>query len=142
MLAMSSLIAIAVTLILLVGFFTLTSFEASHGVRVFGGLRKRLDRKVGQASFILAHVDLGAFLRDAIRDGIERILHDVAHASLLVVRFLERVLTRFVRHLRGRKEEVPAEPRRTFREAVDHVRRTVRLRRITIQEKKTEEEQV
>ena len=139
---MSSLIAILVTLTLVIGFLTLTSFEASRGSRLLGGIRKRLDRKVGQASFILAHVDLGAFLRDAIRDTIERVLHDIAHASLIVVRFLERVLTRFVRHLRGRAEEVPAEPRRTFREAVDHVRRTVRLRRITIQEKKTEEEQV
>lgn len=140
MLAMSSLIAILVSLILLVGFLTLTSFEAVHGVRVLGGLRKRLDRKVGQASFILAHVDLGAFLRDAIRDGIERILHDIAHASLLAVRFLERVLTRFVRHLRGRAEEMPVQPRRTFREALDHVKRTVRLRRISIQEKRPEGE--
>jgi hypothetical protein len=139
---MSSLIAILVTLILLIGFLTLTSFEASHNVRMLGGVRKRLDRKVGQAGFILAHVDLGAFLRDAIRDVIERILHDIAHASLLVVRFLERVLTRFVRHLRGRAEEVPTQPRRTFREAVDHVRRTVRLRRMNIQERKAENEEV
>ncbi|HYF28950.1 MAG TPA: hypothetical protein VEA36_01130 [Candidatus Paceibacterota bacterium] len=132
---MSYLIAIIVSLILLVGFLTLTAFEASHGVRILGGVRRRLDRKVGQASFILSHVDLGSFVRDSIRDGIERVLHDIAHTSLLLVRFIERVLTRFVRQLRGRKEELPERPRRTFREAVQHVRRTVRLRRISIQEK-------
>lgn len=132
---MSYLIAIVASLILLVGFLTLTSFESSHGVRLMGGLRRRLDRKVGQASFILAHVDLGAFARDAVRNGVERVLHDIAHASLLVVRFIERMLTRFVRKLRGRTEEVPERPRRTFTEAVAHVKRTVRLRRLSIQEK-------
>jgi hypothetical protein len=135
---MSYLIAILVALILLVGFLTLTGFEASKGVRVMSGARKRLDRKVGQLGFIFAHVDLGAFVRDTLRDGIERVLHDVAHATLIVVRFLERVLTRFVRSLRGRAEEVPERPRRNFREAVDHVKRTVRLRRITIAEKEGE----
>lgn len=132
---MSYLIAIVVSLILIIGFLSLTSFEAARGVRLLGGLRRRLDRKVGQASFIIAHVDLGSFVRDAVRDGIERVLHDIAHASLVVVRFIERVLTRFVRKLRGRSEEVPERPRRSFGEAVAHVKRTVRLRRISIQER-------
>jgi len=132
---MTYVAAILIALILLVGFLTLTAFEASHGVRIMGGVRRKLDRKVGQASFIIAHVDLAAFIRDSIRDGIERIVHDVAHASLLVVRFLERTLTRFVKGMRGRAEETPERPRRTFREAFDHVKRTVRLRRLSIQEK-------
>jgi hypothetical protein len=132
---MEFVIAIVVSLILLVGFLTLTGYEASHGIRIMGGVRRRLDRKVGQASFILNHVDLGAFIRDSIRDGLERILHDIAHASLLIVRLIERMLTRFVRQLRGRTEEVPERPRRSFREAVQHVKRTVRLRRISIKEK-------
>lgn len=129
---------ITVALILLVGFLTLTAFEAAHGVRVLGGIRRKLDRKVGQASFIIAHVDLGAFVRDSVRDGIERVVHDVAHASLLIVRFLERTLTRFVKGMRGRKEEAPERPRRSFREAFDHVKRTVRLRRLSIQEREGE----
>lgn len=134
---MSYVIAIVVSLILLIGFMTLTSFEASHGVRILGGVRRRLDRRVGQAGFILAHVDLGAFARDTVRDVVERVLHDIAHGTLIVVRFLERFLTRFVRQLRGRTEEVPVKERRSFKEAVQHVKRTVRLRRISIQDKDT-----
>lgn len=136
---MSYLIAIVVSFLLVVGFLALTAFESSHGVRVFGGVRRRLDRKVGQAGFILSHVDLGAFVRDSLREAAERVLHDLAHASLLIVRFLERLLTRFVRQLRGRTEEAPVRERRTFKEAVQHVKRTVRLRRISIQEKEAEE---
>ena len=133
---MPYIIAILVSLILLVGFLTLTGFEASSGNRIFVGVRKRLDRRVGQVGFILSHVDLGAFLRDAMRDGIERVLHDLAHASLVVVRLIERLLTRFVRQLRGREQAVTEEkPHRTFREAVDHVKRTIRLKRISIKEK-------
>jgi len=132
---MPYLIAILIASILLVGFLTLTAFEASRGIRVMGGMRRRLDRKVGQAGFILAHVDLGAFVRDSVRAMLERVLHDLAHASLIVVRFIERILTRFVRQLRGRAEEAPVRPRRSFREAVQHVRSTVRLRRLSIQEK-------
>ena len=134
---MSYIIAIVVALILLVGFLTLTAFEASHGIRILGGVRRRLDRKVGQAGFILSHVDLGAFMRDTVRDLVERVLHDLAHTSLLVVRFIERVLTRFVRQLRGRTEEAPVRERRSFKEAVQHVKRTVRLKRISIQDKDT-----
>ncbi|MEK7511366.1 MAG: hypothetical protein AAB582_03965 [Patescibacteria group bacterium] len=137
---MSYIIAIVVSLVLLIGFLSLTAFEAGSGMRILGGMRRRLDRKVGQAGFILSHVDLGAFARDTVRDIIERILHDLAHASLIVVRFIERVLTRFVRQLRGRTEEAPVKERRTFKEAVQHVKRTVRLRRLSIAEKKESEE--
>ncbi|MEK7080078.1 MAG: hypothetical protein AAB901_02200, partial [Patescibacteria group bacterium] len=138
---MPYLIAIGTAFTLLVLFLLLTAVETARGKRIFVGARKRLDRKVGQAAFIVEHVDLGAFVRDTLRAGVERILHDIAHGSLIVVRFIERALTRFVRTLRGRREEATtaARPRRSFREAVRHVRSTVRLRRLSIREKEESE---
>ncbi|HEX5774961.1 MAG TPA: hypothetical protein VFY28_03325 [Candidatus Paceibacterota bacterium] len=134
------LIAILLALAALVGFLSLTYFETGRGFRLLARPRRRLDRRVGQAAFIIAHVDLGGFTRDTLRAAAERLLHDIAHASLLIVRFIERFLTRFVRQLRGRREEgTPAAvPRRSFREAVRHVKSTIRLRRLAIREKEDE----
>jgi plasmid replication initiation protein len=138
---MPYLIAILVSLALLTGFLSLTYFETGKGFRLFGGSRRRLDRRVGQAAFIIQHVDLGGFVRDTVRAAGERALHDIAHASLLLVRFIERLLTRFVRRLRGRQEDgsVEAAPRRSFREAVRHVKSTIRLRRLAIREREDSE---
>jgi hypothetical protein len=105
------LIFIGVTLILLVVFLLLTIVEGKRHVRLFAGPRDRFDVRVTRASFILQHVDWGAFLRDVSRVGFERALHDAAHTTLQAVRFLERVLTRAVRTLRMRRQEqLPAAP--------------------------------
>lgn len=132
---MAFIIPILLALAALAGFLSLTYFETTHGVRILGGLRRRLDRRVGQATFIIQHVDLGAFVRDTLRAFAERIIHDVAHVSLIAVRFVERMLTRVVRHQRGLKEEAAAKPPRSFREAIRHVKSTIRLRRLTIGER-------
>ncbi len=134
------IVAILVSLALLLGFLSLTYFETAKGFRILGWSRRRLDRRVGQVTFIMEHVDLGGFVRDTVRAALERLLHDLAHTSLLFVRLIERLLTRFVRQLRGRREEVGPEaaPRRSFREAVRHVRSTVRLRRLAIKEKEND----
>lgn len=138
---MGYLIAILIALAALVGFLSLTYFETGKGFRILGGPRRRLDRRAGQAAFIIAHVDLGGFVRDTLRAVGERVLHDIAHASLLAVRFLERLLTRFVRRLRGRQEDGTQEAvsRRSFREAVRHVKSTIRLRRLAIREREEAE---
>lgn len=134
---MPYVIAILIALAIFLAFLSLTYFETGKGFRVLGGVRRRLDRRVGQASFIIAHVDLGGFVRDTLRAVVERIVHDAAHTSLLFVRLVERVLTRFVRQLRGRQEDgtVAAAPRRSFKEAVRHVKSTIKLRRMTIKER-------
>lgn len=91
----------------------LTMVEGYRGARLFAAPRDRFDARVGRAGFILRHVDWGAFFNDVARTGFERALHDIAHTTLLAVRFLERILTRAVRSLRMRRQGVlpdPAEP--------------------------------
>lgn len=46
------------------------------------------------------HIDVPTFLRSGLRALAARVVHDVAHGSLLAVRFVERMLTRAVRALR------------------------------------------
>jgi len=67
--------------------------------------------------FILENVDLGAFLRDEVRNAANRIGHAIANLSLQAVRATERLLTRVVRYLRVR-HEVSAAPRESTREFV------------------------
>ncbi|CAN5719183.1 hypothetical protein BH11PAT2_BH11PAT2_08330 [soil metagenome] len=106
---MAYLIAISILVGLLLAFLIFTSFEQRSGKRMFAGRRYVLDTKVQRASFILAHVDWGAFSADVARSSIERAAHDVAHGSLIAVRALERFLTRVVRTLRTRRD-VPLPP--------------------------------
>jgi len=83
---------------------------------MFADTRARLDGYVIRASFIFAHVDFKAFIREiAIRVG-HRVAHDIAHFSLLIVRAVERFLTRVVRYLRTRRaaDIVPHENTREF----------------------------
>src|SRR3989344_5624002 len=97
---MTYLILVLLTLSLLVGFFLLTSYEASHGIRLFVGPRTRLDQQSARIEFIVEHVDLGAFARDEIRRMAGIVSHAVVHFSLQIVRTVERLLTRLVRNLR------------------------------------------
>jgi hypothetical protein len=113
----ANLIFILVTLGLLVGFLALTAYETRSGVRVYASGRTRLDAFVERVEFILAHVDLGVFLREELRHLIGRLSHDIAHTSLNAVRYFERLLTRLVRRLRVHPEVDPA-PRETAREFV------------------------
>jgi hypothetical protein len=113
---MAYLIFILTALVLLIGFFALTWYETEHGVRLYGPLRTRLDRNVERIEFILGHVDLGAFLRDEIHHFARRIGHDSVHLSLIVVRAIERLLTRLVRyfHMRQAVDAAPRESARAF----------------------------
>ena len=112
------LVFMLVTLILLAGFLVLTWYETGRGVRVFAPQRARLDRGVEQIELILTHVDLGRFLREETRRLLEIVGHFVAELSLQLVRAIERLLTRLVRHLRMRGAAEPAAPRESVREFV------------------------
>ncbi|MDB5266145.1 MAG: hypothetical protein JWM39_858 [Parcubacteria group bacterium] len=99
-------IFLPITFALLVLFLLLTFVEAKSGMRMFSGTRDKFDARIGRASFVLRHVDWGAFVNDVTRTFFERALHDIAHGTLMVVRFVERVLTRIVRSLRMRRERI------------------------------------
>lgn len=114
---MTYLIFLLVSLLLLVGFLIAVNYETRRGVRLYAEQRARLDEQVERIEFIVAHVDLGAFLHGEVRRLVGRIGHDVVHISLLTVRAIERVLTRLVRHLRAKNEMDPA-PRESTREFV------------------------
>jgi hypothetical protein len=97
---MSNLLFVLTSLILFVAFLVLTRVEMGRGGRFFARQRMALDAEVERWSFVATHVDFPAFIRDGSRALVARIIHDVAHGSLIAVRFLERLLTRAVRALR------------------------------------------
>ncbi len=97
------LITILAALVIFLSFSVLTWYETKRGTRFLEVLRAHFDRQVGRVEFILAHIDLSAFLRETLRHFAHRIAHDSAHFSLQVVRAIERFLTRFVRRFRMRQ---------------------------------------
>lgn len=113
---MTPLLIILVALVLLAGFFALTVHESRRGSRYAASGRAKIDAHVARASFILAHVDFAAFLREEARRIAGRLGHDFAHFTLQAVRMLERLLTRAVRRLRASQENggVPRETSRAF----------------------------
>ncbi len=125
------LILIAASLILLGGFLLLVGFERKRGLRVAGVWRNKLDKKIGRAVFIAKHVDWGAFFKHLVGTLTERVLHDVAHVVLQLVRTTERVLTRTVKSLRERRgisvsEEAGEEKASPFQAGLLKVRTALR----------------
>jgi alkylation response protein AidB-like acyl-CoA dehydrogenase len=100
---MEYLIAILVSAALLGGFLALTTLETRRGARFFTRSRERLDVRTARTAFIIRHVDWGASLRDLVRLGFARLVHDLAEGTLALVRTVERILTRTVRYLRERR---------------------------------------
>jgi hypothetical protein len=98
---MGYLIFLLGSLVLFGGFLALTAYESRRGARIAEHARASLDARVDRIAFIATHVDFPAYLRDLVRVLAARIAHDVIHAGLVTVRFLERVLTRAVRALRA-----------------------------------------
>lgn len=113
---MGLLVFVLATLGLLAGFLALTRYEARRGVRVFESARGRLDKHVVRIEFVLEHVDFEAFFLEESHRIATRVGHDVAHLSLLVVRAVERLLTRVVRYFRSRHitESAPRESTRGY----------------------------
>jgi len=110
------LIFIFISIALLSGFFVLTECETKRGVRFLAPQRTRLDEIVDRVMFVVTHVDFNSFVRDITRRLVHYMAHEVAHFSLLVVRAVERFLTRIVQHLRAKRAvDAPArEPAREF----------------------------
>jgi hypothetical protein len=94
------LVFILATIALLGGFMALTWYEQKRGVRLLAAKREALDAHVSRAEFIIAHVDLAAFMREESRRALGIAGHAIAHLSLQFVRAIERLLTRLVRRLR------------------------------------------
>ncbi len=138
---MTYLISILVSLALFVGFLLLTLFEKKRGLRVAGELRNKLDAKVSRALFVLSHVDWSAFLKHLVVTGTQRIAHDVAHATLLAVRTVERLLTRAVKYLRERRGAGPlpesSEQLRPLERSLAYLKRSIRQARAVRPSKRT-----
>ena len=97
---MTNLVFVLVSLVLFSGFLALTRFEARRGRRYFARARASFDERVEKLAYIMEHVDFPAFVRDGLRAIFARIVHDIVHVTLIIVRFAERMLTRAVRALR------------------------------------------
>lgn len=114
---MTHVVFLLLALALLAGFLILSWYETQRGVRVLASSRARLDRSIARIEFILTHVDFAMFLRDELRRLLESAGHRVAQLSLELVRAVERLLTRLVRHFRTRSAADQA-PRESVREFV------------------------
>lgn len=97
------IILVSLSCTLFGGFLLLTAVESRRQARVFPTMRAVLDKRVSRISFIISHVDWSAFAKHLVRTNTEKFLHDVAHGSLIVVRFVERTLTGVVRAMRERR---------------------------------------
>jgi len=127
-----------VALVLFLGFLSVTAIEKKRGSRFFSPQRATLDATASRVSDGLRHVDFSAFVWHLARDISSRIVHDVAHVSLIVVRWLERLLTRIVRYLRGKAltPQVPSEGRRSaFVETITYFKKTLRRSKETTKDK-------
>jgi hypothetical protein len=124
------LLLISIGLFSFLAFMALTLAEARTGVRILGRSRAQLDQQIERASFIVGHVNWSDFLSHLVQSIVARIAHDIAHWSLIVVRFIERQLTRIVRYLRDRRPNVLApKPSRVspLTQTVQYLRKTLRL---------------
>ena len=113
---MAYIIFSTVSLALLVGFFALSEYETKHSIRFLARERALFDEKVSRVEFVLTHVDFASFIRDVTVSTAHRIAHSTVHFSLLVVRTVERFLTRIVFSLRTRHSAdiAPIENTREF----------------------------
>lgn len=138
------LILIAIALVLFGAFLLLTALERSRGFRILGTIRKRLDARVSRIAFVLSHVDWSAFIKHLVTSVLERIAHDSAHTVLLVVRFIERLLTRAVRYLRERRGAAPLPEEEEVERPVErfflYIRRTLRSGHFSRSERDHEEQ--
>lgn len=105
---MTYLFLVLGSVVLFSGFLVLTIAEARTGKRVLVSPRSVLDKKVSQAMFVIEHVNWNDFLAHFVQSIAARVVHDVAHFSLVLVRFVERRLTAIVRYMRDRRPNLLA----------------------------------
>ncbi|HYD92867.1 MAG TPA: hypothetical protein VEB18_00180 [Candidatus Paceibacterota bacterium] len=123
---MALAIAFIAVAFLLAGFLALTAFEAKRGHRFFSAARERLDARVSHVAEIVRTVDFGKLVFHAIQVAIDHIVHELAHIVLIVVRFIERFLTRVVRYLRDRRADGESDPRKPLTEEVEKLKEVIR----------------
>ncbi len=99
---MSYLLGTSITLALVLLFVVILIIERSREQKFFPKTRARLDARVERALYILEHIDWGAFFGHVLKLSLEKIAHDIVHGVLLLVRTIERGLTRAIRVLRER----------------------------------------
>lgn len=106
--SMMSLMSILLFGTVLVGWLFFTGYEEKRAARFFEHTRTRLDVWIEHLTLLFQRVDLAHLTRRAALTLAERIVHDLAHLALQVIRFVERLLTRVVVYLRGRRASLPA----------------------------------
>ncbi len=125
-----ALILLIISLLLFLGFFGLTVMEAETGVRFLERPRGRFDAYLMRMAFVARHIDWGDLLSHVVESMVARVVHDVAHWSLLFVRFVERELTNIVQYLRNRRPNVLApHPSRSssFAQTKEYLQRMFRI---------------
>ncbi len=112
---MTALFLVGIPLLLLGSFVALTRYETESGVRVWAERRMRFDLGVERWSAFLANVDFVALFRDGVSFALHHAGHALTHASLVVVRWVERLLTRLIRFFHAREAALePGESTRAF----------------------------
>lgn len=116
---MALAIAIAVVALLLAGFLFLTALEGRRGARVMPGARAALDAAALRAAATLSSGRILTSAAHAASIASRHAVHEVVHIVLIVIRAIERTLTRIVRAIREsnalhleksrKKEPSPAE---------------------------------
>lgn len=102
---MGILIALAVIALLLGGFLILTALEAKHGARFLERTRGALDERVASVSAAVRHPGFRATVTEGLQDIAAHGVHEVVHGFLVLVRGVERMLTRLVRSIRARQSK-------------------------------------
>jgi hypothetical protein len=97
---MAYLFFVLISIFLFAGFILLTRNESKRGARYFADRRGALDAEVERWTGRVSEIDIAVFVRTGLRALVARIIHDIAHGSLIAVRFVEKLLTRTVRALR------------------------------------------
>jgi hypothetical protein len=129
---MTYLLLIIASIALFAAFLGVTVVEARTGTRYFATTRTKLDRRVAHIAFIIEHVNWTEFSAHLVWSFIARVVHDIAHVSLIVVRFVERQLTAVVRYLRDRRPNLLApKPSRTpvLKQVVGYAQKNLRISR-------------
>lgn len=100
--------SIAVGLLLL--YVVVLVIERKRGKRFFSESRARFDARVSRVLYIIKHIDWGAFFGHLFKLSLEKVAHDIVHGTLLMVRTMERTLTKAIRALRERLAHRGASP--------------------------------
>jgi hypothetical protein len=99
---MSYLLGTVITFAVVLLFVVVLIVERTRERKFFPTIRARFDARVERAIYIVEHIDWGAFFGHVLKLSLEKIAHDIVHGVLLMVRTVERSLTRAIRVLRER----------------------------------------